>query len=434
MKDLPFVGNVYRVPGFMAIDRYGVTTRSNNNALRGVYPNMTSAERREARYQRRKAKRDAHRAARIGKYDDFDRCTSISALLEANWAARKGVLWKGSVARYNVKAFRNARKSHRMLASGKDTRQGYYNFQIVERGKLRDVHSLHYAERVIRRSICTNAMVPILSNGLIYDNGASLENKGITFAIDRCATMLHRYYRRYGDNEGYVLVIDFRKYFDNIQHEPMFTVYDKHFHDPRLNELCRNFVKGTGTTGLFIGPEDSQISAIAYPSRIDHLIQDVWHTDGYARYMDDSFIIMRDKAELFKLRDALFMEYEKQGIIINRKKTQVIKLCRGFTFLKTQFFLQPTGRVLQKPCRAATIRQRRKLKSFRRFIDEGKLTVKEVCNSYMSWRGYMERKDAHRTVRNMDNLFFNLFHERPWIRENNTKTKGVSQRWLIIPT
>jgi hypothetical protein len=277
-------------------------------------------------------------------------------------------------------------------------------------------------------------MVPILSNGLIYDNGASLDGKGISFAIDRCATMLHRYWRKYRDNDGYVLVIDFRKYFDNIQHEPMFEVYDRHFRDRRLNQLCRAFVTGTGAQGLYIGPEDSQISAIAYPSRIDHLIKDVWRPDGYARYMDDSFVIMRDKAELFKLRDALFAEYEKQGIVINRKKTQVIKISRGFTFLKTQFFLQSTGRVLQKPCRAATIRQRRKLKAFRRFVDDGIMQVKDVGCSYMSWRGYMERKDAHRTVHNMDKLFFNLFRTKPWDKPGVAKKKGVNKRWQIILT
>ena len=418
----------------MAIAAMEFTTRSYNNALRGVYPIMTSAERHEARYQRRKAKRDAQRAARIGKYDSFERCTSVSALMEANWAARKGVMWKGSVARYNMRSFRNARQSHRLLAAGKDTRQGYYNFKIVERGKLRDVHSLHYAERVIRRSVCTNAMVPILSNGLIYDNGASLEGKGISFAIDRMATMLHRYWRKYRDNEGYALVIDFRKYFDNIQHEPMFGVYDRHFYDQRLNRMCRAFVTGTGTKGLYIGPEDSQISAIAYPSKIDHLIKDVWRVKVFERYMDDSVLIMRSKEDLIKVRDALFAEYAKQGIILNPKKTQIVKLSRGFTFLKTQFFLMAGGRVLQKPCREATIRQRQKLKSFRRFVAEGEMIVKEVGCSYMSWRGYMERKDAHRTVRNMDNLFFNLFHTKPWEKVKKAKTKGVSKRWQIILT
>lgn len=392
---------------------------------------MTSAERHEARYQRRKAHRAAHRESRIGRYDDYDRASSVSALIEANWASRKGVLWKGSVARYNVKFFRNARTAHRLLAKGADIRQGYYNFQIVERGKLRDVHSLHYAERVIRRSFCTNAMVPILSNGLIYDNGASLEGKGITFAIDRCAAMLHRYWRKYRDNEGYALVIDFSKYFNNIEHGPMFAVYDRNFLCKRLNAICRLFVEGTGDKGLFIGPEDSQISAIAYPSRIDHLIRDVWRLP-FGRYMDDSVIAGRCKSDLIRIRDMLLAEYAKLGIVINRKKTQIVKLSRGFTFLKTQFFLLANGRVLEKPCHEATVRERRKLKSFVTFVHDALMSVPQVCNSYMSWRGYMERKDAHKTVRSMDNLFRKLFAARPWIKAKGKKKKGVSERWKVL--
>jgi hypothetical protein len=384
---------------------------------------MSSKERHEARYQRRKAKRAARKAAKIGKYDNYDRAISTSALIGANWASRKGVMWKGSVARYNARYFKNARKSHRKLAAEKDIRQGFYHFPIIERGKLRDVHSLHYPERVIRRSICTNAMVPILSNGLIYDNGASLEGKGISFAVNRCAAMLHRYWRKYRDNDGYVLVVDFKKYFDNIKHEPMFNVFDHEILDKRLNRLCCSFVEATGETGLYIGPEDSQISAIAYPSRIDHKIKDTWHCKYYARYMDDSYIIMRSKSDLFRIRDLLFAEYEKQGIVLNKKKTQVVKLSRGFTFLKTQYLLKPNGRVVQKPCRASTIRQRRKLKAFRRFVSQSIMTVEQVCNSYMSWRGFMTHKDAHRTIRNMDKLVYNLFAVKPWIKHRKHKHK-----------
>lgn len=384
---------------------------------------MTSKERHEARYQRRRAKREAKQRAAIGKYDDYDRVTSVSALIGANWASRKGVLWKGSVARYNMRYFKNARYSSKLLRQSIDTRQGFYHFQIVERGKPRDVHSLHYNERVIRRSVCTNAMVPILSHSLIYDNGASLENKGITFAIDRCAAMLHKYWRQYRDNEGYALVIDFRKYFENIQHEPLFDVYDLFIRNMSLNRMCRSFVTATGEKGLFIGPEDSQISAISYPSRIDHKIKDTWRCKYYARYMDDSYIIMRSKAELFKIRDMLFEEYRKQGIVLNEKKTQIVKLSRGFTFLKTQFILQPNGRLLQKPCRAATIRQRRKLKAFRRFVSDGLMDVGQVGNSYMSWRGYMKRKDAHRTVYRMDKLIDRLFDIKPWIKHKKHKIK-----------
>ena len=384
---------------------------------------MTSAERHEARYQRRKARRETKRMKAVGKYDNYDRATSVSAFIGANWASRKGVMWKGSVARYNAKYFKNARQSHRATAAGKDTRQGFYHFPIVERGKLRDVHSLHYVERVIRRSICTNAMVPVLSRGLVYDNGASLEGKGITFAIDRCAAMLHQYWRHYRDNEGYVLVIDFKKYFDNIEHRPLFGVYDRYILDRRLNKMCRDFVNATGEKGLYIGPEDSQISAIAHPSKIDHKIKDVWRCKFFARYMDDSYIITRTKEELIKIRDALFAEYAKIGIVLNEKKTQIIKLRRGFTFLKTQFILQANGKLIQKPCRAATIRERRKLKSFRAFVDQRLMCVSQVSNSYMSWRGYMAHKDAHRTIIRMDKLVYKLFAVKPWIKRKNKKHK-----------
>ena len=123
---------------------------------------MTSQERHDARYQRRKAARQAKHRARIAQYDNFDRVADVSSLVDANYNARKGVMWKASVARYNARYFKNSIKIHKTLMRGGDTRRGFYHFGIVERGKKRAIHSLHYSERVVRRSACTNALVPIL--------------------------------------------------------------------------------------------------------------------------------------------------------------------------------------------------------------------------------------------------------------------------------
>lgn len=68
---------------------------------------MTSQERHEARYQRRKAARQAKHRARIAQYDNFDRVADVSSLVDANYNARKGVMWKASVARYNARYFKN---------------------------------------------------------------------------------------------------------------------------------------------------------------------------------------------------------------------------------------------------------------------------------------------------------------------------------------
>lgn len=385
---------------------------------------MTSAERRVARYQRRKAERLAKRQKAIGKYDDFSRLSSTSALIRAHWEARKGVMWKASVARHDIRFFKNALHNKRALRKKKDIRQGFYHFQIVERGKPRDIHSLHYNERVIRRSACTNALVPILSRSLIYDNTASLKGKGVSMANRRCEQMLHRHFRRTGGNDGYILIIDYRKFFANIRHDSLMEEYHKRIQDPDLLWLTDLFVGADGENGvgLHIGPEDSQILAIAHPNRIDHLVKDVWRMPYYGRYMDDSNAI-GEKAKLFEVREKLMIEFDRQGIIANPKKTQIVKLSRGFTYLKTKYYLQPNGRIVKKPDHDNIVRERRKLKKFKRYVEKGLMTLEQVGCSFMSWHGCMLRKNAHYTMQVMRSFFYSLFHARPWAKKKKGEHK-----------
>lgn len=383
---------------------------------------MTSEERHEARYQRRKAARAQKRREALSEYDNFERAASPVSLMCAHFDSRRGVMWKFSPARYDQNYIKNCTESSKRLMQGKNVCQGFYSFGIIERGKKRDIHSVHYSERVIRRSFCVNCLVPILSHNLIYDNGASLKGKGISFATKRTAAHLHRYYREYGDNEGYVIVVDFRKYFQNIRHDRLFEMLDRCITDERLRAITKQFIlagdadkpRAERGRGLFIGPEDSQILAISFPNRIDHYIKEELRCKRYERYNDDSIIIVREKADAQRILKNLLSLYDEAGIIPNPKKTQIVKLSKGFTYLKTKYYLESNGRVVMKPCRDCIVRQRRKLKKFRRFMDQGEMTLKQVTQSYMSWRGFIRRKTAGRTIRCMDSLFWTLFHTKPW--------------------
>lgn len=68
---------------------------------------MTSEERREARYQRRKAKRDEARLRRSKECGDFDEVFSFRHLYLSGKKCCKGVYWKNSTQRYigNIKAY-----------------------------------------------------------------------------------------------------------------------------------------------------------------------------------------------------------------------------------------------------------------------------------------------------------------------------------------
>lgn len=387
---------------------------------------MTSEERHEQRYQRRKAARDQKRREALQEYDSFERAASPVALMCAHFDSRRGVLWKYSPARYDQNYIKNCTASSKRLMQGKNVCQGFYSFGIIERGKKRDIHSVHYSERVIRRSVCINCLVPILSHNLIYDNGASLKGKGIHFAMKRTATHLRRYFREYGDNEGYVIVVDFRKYFQNIRHDKLFEMIDRSITDERLNQLTKQFVLSGGEDrGLFIGPEDSQILAIAFPNRIDHFIKDTLRCRYYERYNDDSIIIVREKDRAKEILGTLLKMYDEIGIIPNPKKTQIVKLSRGFTYLKTKYHLEANGRVVMRPCRDGIVRQRRKLRKFRKFMNDGIMTLEQVTQSYMSWRGYISRKNSGRTVRSADTLFYTLFHTKPWRKSKYERKKAA---------
>lgn len=372
---------------------------------------MTSSDRKEGRYQRRKNARHIRKRKFIDKYDKLEVVADPNALMTASKKARSGITWKASVQRYIMNTLKNVTETHKKLLLGEDVRKGFIKFDIIERGKLRHISSVHFSERVVQRSLCANALIPVLTRGLIYDNGASLKNKGISFALNRLTTHLHRHYRKCG-NEGYVLVIDFSDYFGRINHEVVKKILLENFTDERLISLGMSFVDAFGEAGLGLGSETSQIFAVDYPSKIDHYIKEVLRIKGYARYMDDSYLIHLDKEYLkmclVKLKDKL----AEIGIVLNPKKTRIIKLSKGFTFLKTLHFLTSTGRIIRKASRGSIVRQRRKLKKFKKFVDAGEMSYAHVYNSYMSWRGYIGHKNAYRTIQSMDKLFNELFLKR----------------------
>ena len=118
--------------------------------------------------------------------------------------------------------------------------------------------------------------------------------------------------------------------------------------------------------------------------------------------------VLRTHADLMAGKD-IRRECAKLGIVVNEKKTRIVKLTRGFTFLKKRFNYGETGKVIVRPCRSAVTRERRKLKKLAAFVERGEMTRDQALQSYQSWRGSMMRLDARRTVANMDALFTRLF-------------------------
>lgn len=369
---------------------------------------MTSEERKEARFQRRKVARAEKKAACCGQSDNFDWVFSYEHLYHSYKMCRRNVGWKASVQKYITNAPINVYQTWQRLQAGKYRTSGFFEFDLMERGKKRHIRSVTIGERIVQRCLCDYALVPVLGRTYIYDNGASMANKGYSFAVDRLCQHLRQHYRKHG-TEGYVLLFDFSKFFDRVSHRVVKAVLHKEFSDERIIKLTEHFIDAFGDVGLGLGSQISQVLALASANRLDHYIQEQCRIGSYGRYMDDGYLIHPSKEYLQKCLEGIRRICEELEITLNEKKTQIVKLSHGFTFLKVRFFLLPGGRIVRKIYHCSVTRMRRKLKSYQRFVAAGKMTMDDVYQSWQSWKAYASNFNAWHTIQSMAALYNKLF-------------------------
>lgn len=376
---------------------------------------MTSTERKQARYERRKTKRESKKMKFIKSLGTYEEVFSYSNLFNSFRYCKQGVRWKASIQSYEINLPVNTFEIYNKLKKFKWKSKGFNTFKICERGKMREIKSVHISERCIQRCLCDNYLVPLLSHNLIYDNGASLKNKGTSFTMNRLKKHLHRYYN-YNGNDGYILTFDFSNYFGNINHEKLFETTDKLILDENIRKLYHQLIEAFDS-GIGLGSQVSQISAVAFPNKLDHYFKDKLGVRYYARFMDDGYIIEKDINKINEYKNILYEICNELDIKINPKKIKVSKLSHTFTFLKKRFLLTKTGQIVIKLSRKNIIATKRRLKKMKEKITSGKTNFKKVENSYKSWKGSNEKYKSYHAMKRMDEYFNNLFiqEKTSWI-------------------
>jgi len=291
------------------------------------------------------------------------------------------------------------------------------DFQLNERGKTRDIHAPTIRDRVLQKVVVQHILLPYLTKPLIYDNYASLKDRGTSFARKRFEIILRRYMAKHG-REGYILQIDIRKYFDSIDHKLLKGMVHERIHEPpEIMNLIDYLIDTSSKTGigLNLGAEAPQIFAVYYLSFLDSWLKVVRGIKYYGRYMDDMFILSESKDELKILLAEIRTQLGKLKLGINERKTHIVKLKHGFTFLQIKYTIDENGKVIKRPTRAKVVRERRRLKRFRGLCDEGRMKEYDVLNCYKSWRQSMltDCNACYATIESTDALFHKLFPNVP---------------------
>lgn len=341
------------------------------------------------------------------QYDDV---FTYSNLMKSYKLCLKGVRWKGTVQKYRHTSVSELYKTYDDLMS-RDVKTGkFFKFTIMERGKVRHIKSVPIQERVVQRCFCDNCLVPALSRKFIYDNAACIKGKGMHFAIKRLKRYLHNYWLKTGSNDLYILQYDFHHYFDTIPHQELIDMVSKELKDKDLCNLYAQLVNDfDGDKGLGLGSQISQISALYYPHEIDNTFAYDKKLIGYARYMDDGYLLCEDKDYLLECLEKLKALCDKLKLELNEKKTKIHKVGKSFEFLKARMSMLPNGKIICKMNRRNAKRNRDKLRKLKVKYDEEEISYHEVKEIYETTLGNFKHFNAYRIKLGYTKLFEKLF-------------------------
>lgn len=340
----------------------------------------------------------------INKRYFFIDITNANKIYQAYLNSVKTSNWKSTTQRFkfdylsNIEEIQNELENHAYKTGTKTY------FVINERGKTRNITGNNCKDKIVRHLICDEIM-PKVEKDLIYKNGASRKDKGVDFQRKQLKEDLHKYFRKYG-NKGYILLIDFSKYYDNINHAIAYSQLEKYLDDDTEKYIVKEILNSMDR-GLNIGDQLSQVIGVLYPKRIDDYMTIVKGA-MYGRYQDDIYVISNDKDLLKNYYKEIKKIANELEIIINDKKTTIQRIDKGFHFLQNYYYLTPSGRVVERINKKKLYRQRRKLKKLSIKVKNGERNVRDFINLYNCWLGTNHKVMSKKQLYNYRVLFINL--------------------------
>lgn len=386
-----------------------------------------------------------------------------------------GSKWKQKTQLFEMNHLLQTAKLQEELMAGSYKPGGGRKFVIKERGHMRYITSNTMRDKAVNHLLCDEVITPSIKKYLAYTNSASQKDKGVSFHRRHFEEDLRRYFMQTGNNEGYVLFIDFSGYYANIQHRPCLEILD-HFirreQDPEVADAAMQLIRSIFQTfeidvsrfsdeeierlyrtkidptmnhnvpgrlltgekmlkkGVDIGNQISQDVGIVHPYKIDNYVSIVKGCHLTGRYTDDTHIISESREFLMEVLEGVKKIAAECGIIINEKKTRIVKLKSFYRYLQIGYSLTDTGRVVKKINPKGITRERRKLKKYRKKLDEGTMTYEDIENSFKSWLGSNWKTMSKQQISNMSLLYYQLFERRPtWKKGHGRLNWLMGQPW-----
>lgn len=359
-----------------------------------------SIKRVEARYKRRQIKRQRNRAEQT-RTATFENTSSLQSLTDAAYEACKTIKWKNSVQKYMNNTMLNTLHAHKLMVSDGKITGRRKCFTLMERGKIRHIQASPFWEKVIQKTISRNVLIPCYTRSYTHGNSANQRGRGEMYAIKLLRKQLAQHYKKHG-SQGWILLCDYSNYFASIPREKVLQQASERIQDQHIMPWLEQLMNAECDSGLGLGAETNQQLAVGYVSKIDHWIEEQSGCEATGRYMDDLYVIDSDLNKLHSTLEQIKNMSAQLGLTLNPRKTHIVALHHGFTWLKKKWYYTNTGRIITRPIPKTIKRMRRHLRALARLANRGKISWKQISAMYHSWRGTLKHYNAWRTIQSMD--------------------------------
>lgn len=331
---------------------------------------------------------------------EFEKVIDFDNMFRAYKKSKCGKGFKKSSARFDAMALHGITALIEQLKNKSYKISEYSEFKVYE-PKERVIKTTSFKDKVIQHSLCDNVILPRLAKVFIYDNCAGQKNKGTLFGLNRLSEQMQQFYKKHGQN-GYILKCDISKFFYNISHEQLKDIVSYHFSDDQnICWLCELFIDSTDGKGIPLGNQINQGFALLYLDGMDKLIKGDLGIEYYGRYMDDFYLIHRDKEYLKYCLDVIGEFLKTLDLSLNGK-TQIFPLKNGASYLGFHTYISNDGKVIRRLKNQNKRNAQRKFLRMAKLVASGKLSVEKFNASYKAWKNHISHGNCYKLSKTMD--------------------------------
>lgn len=331
------------------------------------------------------------------KIIDFSDAITFSNILHAAYHVENGKKGQSHTNIFHINELGNCLDLCNQLLTNTYRIRKLYSFIIYE-PKKRNITANQFEDKIVHRVACTKILEPVIQPKLIYDNYASQPGKGTILALER----LQHFMRSYAatecnwNDEGWIFSGDIHHYFYEIDREICMKQIEGLPIDKQCQDLIRKQIYAIGEydgseKGICIGFQTSQWLAVYYLNGLDHFIKEKLHIKYYGRYMDNFYIIHKDKEYLqYCVKEIRKYLNEKLNLKLN-DKSNIHPFNQGLVYLGFHFtYNKSTHDVDISLLKRNINRMLKKTDKILRLIDEGKISMDKGYDSHQSWYAYAQ--------------------------------------------